>query len=454
MSTSHASTIFAPATAPGIAGVAVMRLSGPASYTTALTISQVSDLPPRMMKRADFVDPKSGQVIDKGLIVFFPGPNSFTGEDIVELHLHGSAAVLSSMGEILSHMPDLRWAEPGEFTRRAFDNDKMDLTAAEGLADLLNAETEAQRKQALQQMDGALAERLDSIRSKGVDALAFIEATIDFPEDELPDDTRDRGTNMIKALRQDVADLIDSSKVGNRIRQGLTVVVVGTPNVGKSSLVNALAGWDAAIVSATAGTTRDRVSVDLVLDGIPIKITDTAGLRESEDDIEVEGIRRTKAAVQTADLRMAVFSAENWPDAKDPTWQWVDNETLIVVNKSDLSPDAEHQDVKTPVELNNKPVFVSALNHLGLGDLTEELRSHLRTVLNHQVGEGAPLTRERHRAIAEQALEALDRALIQFDLELQAEDLRLAVRELGRMTGRVDVEDVLDRIFSEFCIGK
>ncbi len=450
MSQSHTDTIFAPATAPGIAGVAVIRLSGPHAYSATLDLSRKESLTPRVLHRADLYHPNTGDLIDRGMAVYFPGPASFTGEDVVELHLHGSSAILQVMGEVLSHMPHVRWAEPGEFSRRAFDNDKMDLTAAEGLADLLAAETEAQRKQALQQMDGALAKRLDGIRNKGINALAFMEATIDFPEDELPQDTFDRGRLMVEDLRQDLSDLIDTAKIGNRIRQGVSLVVVGTPNVGKSSLVNALAGWDAAIVSSTAGTTRDRVSVDLVLDGIPIKITDTAGLRDATDDIEAEGIRRTKVSVQTADLKIAVFSAESWPNLDDPTWQWVDNQTLIVVNKADLNSDAVSMTVETPTE----PVFVSALHQEGLGNLTERLRGNLRSILTHQVGESAPLTRERHRAIAESAIEALDRALMQDDLELKTEDLRLAVRELGRMTGRVDVEDVLDRIFSEFCIGK
>lgn len=440
-------TIFAPATAPGRAGVAVVRISGTAAVAALAALTGRADWSPRRMEFVRFVDPANGEAIDRGLAVVFPAPASFTGEDVAELHVHGAAAVLTKLTEVLARLPGLRWAEPGEFTRRAFDNGKMDLTAAEGLADLIASETESQRRQALTQMDGALARRLEDLRSRAVAALAFVEAVIDFPDDELPADTAARGVDLIRGLRGEVARLADSARAGARVRQGASVAVVGAPNAGKSSLVNRLAGWEVAIVSPEAGTTRDRVSVEMVLGGQAFTVTDTAGLRTAEGEIEAEGVRRAERAVAAADVRIAVFAADLWPSPQDPTWRWVDSDTVVVVNKSDLGLRLAPAPAGCPV-----PLALSATTGDGIEVLAAALAKRLVAVAPS--GEGAPLTRERHRALATAALAALDRALAARDLELQAEDLRLAVRELGRMTGRVDVEDVLDRIFGEFCIGK
>lgn len=442
-------TIFAPATAPGRAGVAVVRISGPGALAALAALTGRAAWEPRRMEFVRFADPRTGEAIDRGLGVAFPGPASFTGEDVVELHVHGAAAVLARLTEALAAMPGLRWAEPGEFTRRAFDNGKMDLTAAEGLADLIAAETESQRRQALRQMGGALAVRLESLRAQAIAALAFTEAVIDFPDDELPEDTRARGVAMIGALRAEVAALGDTARIGARVRQGAAVAVVGAPNAGKSSLVNRLAGWEVAIVSPEAGTTRDRVSVEMALGGQAFTVTDTAGLRAAAGAVEAEGIRRAERAVAEADVRLAVFAADLWPAPEDPTWRWVDSDTLVVVNKSDLGGGDTPPPPGTP-----EPIRISATTGAGMEALVAALRLKLDAEQARAAGEGAPLTRERHRALAAEALAALDRALAAPDLELQAEDLRLAARALGRMTGRIDVEDVLDRIFSEFCIGK
>lgn len=442
-------TIFAPATAPGRAGVAVVRLSGPRALAALAALTGRGAWEPRRMEFVRFADPESGEAIDRGLAVAFPAPASFTGEDVAELHVHGAAAVLAKLTATLARLPGLRWAEPGEFSRRAFDNGKIDLTAAEGLADLIAAETESQRRQALTQMDGALAARLEGLRGRAIAALAFVEAVIDFPDDELPEDTRDRGIGMIRDLRAEVAALAETASRGARVRQGASVAVVGAPNAGKSSLVNRLAGWEVAIVSPEAGTTRDRVSVDLALGGQALTVTDTAGLREAEGLVEAEGIRRAERAVAAADVRIAVFAADLWPAPQDPTWRWVDSGTLVVVNKSDLGFELAPPPAGCPA-----PLAISAITGEGADALLAALRAKVEAVAATAAGEGAPLTRERHRALAEAALAALDRALAAPDLELQAEDLRLAARELGRMTGRIDVEDVLDRIFSEFCIGK
>lgn len=442
-------TIFAPATAPGRAGVAVVRISGTAAVAALATMTGRTDWTPRRMEFVRFVDPANGEAIDRGLAVVFPAPASFTGEDVAELHVHGAAAVLTKLTEVLARLPGLRWAEPGEFTRRAFDNGKMDLTAAEGLADLIASETESQRRQALTQMDGALARRLEDLRSRAVAALAFVEAVIDFPDDELPADTVDRGIGLIRDLRGEVARLADSAQAGARVRQGASVAVVGAPNAGKSSLVNRLAGWEVAIVSPEAGTTRDRVSVEMALGGQAFTISDTAGLRAAEGEVEAEGVRRAERAVAAADVRIAVFAADLWPAPQDPTWRWVDRDTVVVVNKSDLGLRLAPAPAGCPA-----PLAISAATGDGLDALGAALRDRIAAAAGLASGEGAPLTRERHRVLALSALTALDRALAARDLELQAEDLRLAVRELGRMTGRVDVEDVLDRIFGEFCIGK
>ncbi|WP_337996347.1 tRNA uridine-5-carboxymethylaminomethyl(34) synthesis GTPase MnmE [Oleispirillum naphthae] len=441
-------TIFAPATAPGRAGVAVLRLSGPQAFAALAALCGRAAFPPRAMVSVRFSDPETGEAIDRGLAVCFPGPASFTGEDVAELHVHGSAAVLERLAGVLAGRPGVRWAEPGEFTRRAFEAGKMDLTETEALADLLAAETEAQRRQAVRQMDGALSRRFEDLRNRAVEVRAFIEAVIDFPEDELPAGTRDRGLTMIAGLKADLAELVDSARIGCRVRQGVTVAVLGAPNVGKSSLVNRLAGWDVAIVSATAGTTRDRVSVDLALEGLPVTVTDTAGLRAAAEEIEAEGIRRAERAVADADLRLAVFSAETWPAPEDPTWRWVDSGALVVVNKADLGGVAGGPPMKPP------PIAVSALTGAGFDALADALRARVRALAGRQAGEAPPITRERHRALAAAALVALERAQAQTQQELQAEDVRLAIRELGRITGRIDVEDVLDRIFGEFCIGK
>ncbi|MBN2751291.1 MAG: tRNA uridine-5-carboxymethylaminomethyl(34) synthesis GTPase MnmE [Rhodospirillaceae bacterium] len=448
MTATETPTIFAPATAPGRAGVAVLRLSGPLAFSVLASLTDDKRFSPRVLSFARFYDPTTGELIDSGLAVSFPAPASFTGEDVVEIHIHGSAAVISKLVSVLAARPGVRWAEPGEFTRRAFDNGKLDLTEAEALADLLAAETEAQRRQALHQMDGALARRFESLRTRAIDVLAFIEAVIDFPEDDLPTETQAQSVKKIKTLCADLSELVESARSGCRIRHGLSVAVVGAPNVGKSSLVNRLAGWDVAIVSPTAGTTRDRVSVDLVLQGLPVTVTDTAGLRDAAEDIEAEGIRRAERAVAMADVRLAVFSAETWPAETDPTWRWVDSETLVVVNKSDLM-----DETMSSLAIAS-PILVSAETGEGIDALLQALTDRASALVAQQAGPSAPITRERHRILAVTALTALNRALEQQEQDLQAEDVRLAIRELGRITGRIDVEDVLGRIFSEFCIGK
>lgn len=441
-----AETIVALATAPGRAGVAVIRISGPAAGP-ALESLIGRRPPPRKAVCARFTDPESGTVLDDGLALWFPGPGSFTGEDVAELHGHGGRAVVESLLDVLCAMPGLRVAEPGEFTRRAFEHGKMDLTQAEGLADLINAETEAQARQALRQMDGALARLYEGWRGVLVPLLAHVEAYIDFPDEDLPDSLGEELHGRVAGLVSQIRAHLDDGQRGERVRDGLYIAVLGPPNAGKSSLVNAIAKREAAIVSATAGTTRDVVEVHLDLGGYPAILADTAGLREAADDIEGEGIRRALARAETADLRVAVFDGERWPAIDAATSALIDERTLVVVNKIDRCPEPG----PFPIA-GQEGMPISVKTGEGMDVLLFALEAEVRERLETR---GAPaLTRRRHRAALEECAEALARALTAPGIDLMAEDLRLATRALGRITGRVDVEDLLDIIFRDFCIGK
>lgn len=440
-------TIFALSTAPGRAGVAVIRVSG-SGTGAAVRVLGGGELPqPREATLRRFRD-AGGTVIDKGLLLWFPAPNSFTGEDMAEFHVHGGRAVVQAMVEALAALPSLRPAEAGEFTRRAFDHGKLDLTEVEGLADLIDAETEAQRRQALRQMDGALGARVSDWRTRLTRLLAHQEATIDFADEELPGGLAEDVQTGTAALAEEMAATLADRGRGERLREGLSVAIVGAPNAGKSSLLNAIARRDAAIVAETAGTTRDIVEVHLDLGGYPVTLADTAGLREvaaEGDAIEAEGIRRAKARAEAADLKLAVFDLASGPKPDPATWALVDEATLVVWNKADL--------VSGSAPPAYGGLLVSAQTGQGLGSLLERLEGEVASRLGFSTA--APsITRARHRHALEEAEEALRRAL-EADLpELAAEDLRLASRALGRITGAVDVEDLLDVIFSDFCIGK
>jgi tRNA modification GTPase len=448
-------TIFAPATAAGKSGVAIVRISGPNAGGAVMALS--GKMPrPRVATRARFVDPADGTVIDDGLILWFPAPGSFTGEDVGELHVHGSRAVLAALIAALGRLPGLRLAEPGEFTRRAFDAGKLDLAQVEGLADLIAAETDAQRVQARRQLDGALGTLTEQWRARLVRMLAYAEAEIDFPDEDLPGGLMAGLGADIDLLAAEIrAQLADAR--GERLREGLSIAIVGPPNVGKSSLLNALAKREAAIVSATAGTTRDVIEVQLDLAGFPVTVADTAGLRalpqaaDGQAAIESEGIRRALARAEAADLKLLVLDATaGEPD--ETVARLIDADTLVVLNKIDAMPRAQ------PIVAGH--VWrVSVRTGEGLGDLltalTQEVEKRLAT---H--GQAAPvITRARHRAALGDCVASLERAHAAIvagadTAELVAEDLRLAARALGRITGRVGVDDILDVVFREFCIGK
>lgn len=438
-------TIYALASAPGRAGVAVLRVSGAAAADALARLTRRDLPPPRLAKLRRLFD-AAGTPIDDALVLFFPGPRSFTGEDVVELHVHGGPAVVAAALRALGQVPHCRLAEAGEFTRRAFHNHKLDLAQIEGIADLVAAETEAQRRQALRQAEGAQSLLYDSWRDRLLRALARLEAFIDFPDEDLPE-------QLIRSIDGEVAALAGEIELhlldhrGERLRDGLTIAILGAPNAGKSSLLNVLAQREAAIVSERAGTTRDVIEVRLDLGGYPVTMADTAGLRASADEIEREGIARALARARRADVKLLVFDGGNWPAIDNETAKQIDDRALLVVNKADLLKEPE------PVAIDGQAVIkVSAKTGRGLDALTRALTTLAAAGL--ESGADVVVTRARHRQALEECHLALLRAAGARQPELKAEDLRLAVRELGRITGRVDVEDVLDVIFKEFCIGK
>ena len=441
----HGSTIFALATPPGRSGVAVVRISGPGARA-ALAALTARELPkPRAATLRRLIG-KDDIAIDDALVLWFPAPHSFTGEDVAELHLHGGPAVIAATLAALSAQQGLRLAEPGEFTRRAFDHDKLDLAQVEGLADLIAAETEMQRRQALRQSRGQLGAWLEEERARLLRVLARLEAFIDFPDEDLPEQLY----SSIDAEVRDLANVLGTAlrdRSGEILRDGLEIAILGAPNVGKSSLLNSLAKREAAIVSSIAGTTRDIVEVRMDIGGFPVTLADTAGLRATADEIEAEGVRRALARAEHADLKLLVFDGGTWPAVDPETAKLIDDQAICVVNKADLLREPE------PIAIEGRAALkLSCRTGLGLESLVGEIADRAIAAMGH--GLGAVATRARHRQAMVEAKAALDRALRVRQPELKAEDLRLAVRAIGRIAGRVDVEEVLDLIFKEFCIGK
>lgn len=395
---------------------------------------------PRRAQHVRLRDPDSSADIDDGIALWFPAPRSVTGEDVAELQVHGSRAVIAALIDVLTRR-GLRLAEPGEFTRRAFFNRKLDLVQAEAIADLTAAETEAQRRQALRQLDGELGAIYRGWSARLLRVLAHLEAAIDFPDEDLPPAIEAEVAAEAAALVAQIDAHLGDGRRGERLRDGISIAIVGPPNAGKSSLLNRLARREAAITSPIAGTTRDVIEVAIDLAGFPVVLADTAGLRESADIIEQEGLRRALARAEAAELRLFVFDACQPGDAASAK-AWPGRDTLLVANKIDL---ADHP------ALPPSALPVSALTGAGLGELIATLAR--RIAVDYDIA--APLlTRARHRAALEDACEALRRALEAPLPELRAEDLRLAWRSLGRITGSVDVEDLLDVIFADFCLGK
>lgn len=438
----ESATIFALATPPGRSGVAVVRVSGP-SVSDVLT-KVVGVIPARRQASVRrFCDPNTGEVIDRGVVLWFPGPASFTGEDVAEFQLHGGPAVVEGLIGVLAQLPGCRPAEAGEFTRRAFENGKLDLTEVEGLADLIEAQTSAQRRQALRQMEGEFGVAVGGWRDVLVRALAYAEADLDFPDEDLPDGVTNQVREMIGPLRDQIGQQLADGRRAERLRVGYHVAILGAPNVGKSSLLNRLAKRPAAIVSEVAGTTRDVIDVQMDLDGMPVTLSDTAGLRDSGDVIEAEGVRRALSAADRADVVLWVRDARDGSSG-DAGRENAGVPRIVVENKGDL--------VGASTGSAADAIRVSALTGDGINDLLTKLSGVLSGEL--APSEGELITRLRHRQGLEEVVGAIDRALGASEAELMAEDLRMAVRALGRLTGRVDVEDLLDVIFRDFCIGK
>jgi tRNA modification GTPase len=429
-------TIVALSSGTGRAGVAVVRVSGPQVRFVLETIC--GDIPrPRLASLRRLRD-RFGETIDSGLVLFFPAPASFTAEDVAEFQIHGSRAVLSRLLAELTALPGLRLAEPGEFTRRAFEAGKLDLAAVEGLADLIDSETEWQRRQALRQMEGALGKQCADWRQRLIAAMALLAAELDFSDEgdvsgPLIEQARHLAGGVLDELRQ----ALGTFARGERVRDGFVVVLAGPPNAGKSSLLNALARRDVAIVSATPGTTRDAIEVRMDLAGLPVLLIDTAGLRESADAIEAEGVRRAKSLAARADLVLDLRAIDSQPNRTSAS-----NRSLAVATKSDL-----------PGLVQTGEIGVSAVTGEGLPGLLDAIASRLS---GQASSEAALLTRERHRVAVSDAIAALARMVEarHGQAELLAEDVRLAAVALERLVGRVDVEDMLDRLFAGFCIGK
>jgi tRNA modification GTPase len=436
-----ADTIYAPATAPGRAGLAVLRISGPNALQAAQQIARTNPDEPRKAYLTGFYD-RYGALIDRGILLWFKAPASFTGEDVVEFQLHGGRAIMDAVLDACAHIAGLRAAERGEFTRRAVENAKLDLTQAEALADLIDADTAAQRGQALQQLDGALRDLYEDWRNRLIRTAALAEAAIDFPDEEIPEGTLERVRADIRELGIEIDRHLTDSRRGEIVRDGVYLTLFGKPNSGKSSLLNALAKRDVAIVSERAGTTRDVLEVRLDLDGYPVILVDTAGIRDTVDTIEVEGVRRALARIETADIKLLLLDATAADPTDDLPAGMLDTADMVVWNKVDIASPPE-----------DRRLAISAQTGKGLAPLLAAISELCSNSLESN-GNGAPLTRARHRELLTVATSCIRRAESAPANELLGEDLRLAMRAIGQITGSVGVEEILDVIFREFCIGK
>lgn len=427
-------TIFAVASGAGRAAIAVFRISGPGSGSALDGLCRRRPVARQATLRS--LRNQSGELIDRALVLWLPGPGSFTGEDSLELHVHGGRAVVQAVSAALVEL-GLRPAEPGEFTRRAFLNGRMDLLEAEALADLIDAETTAQREQALRQLEGGLGEVLAGWRGRLLAVLAQQEALIDFPDEDLPAEVEAALLGEIAALQGEMRRHLDDDRRGERVREGLTIAVLGPPNAGKSTLINGLAERDVAIVADLPGTTRDVLEARIEIAGVPVTLLDTAGLRDSADPVEAEGVRRARLRAAGADLLVVAEAPGEARVAALPAHRRV----LKVATKADLG-----------LRDGGADVAVSVHAGAGMEALRDLLARHVRELT--AVQGPAPLTRARHRAALQEAAGCLDAALLAPQPELRGEDLRLALRALGRLTGQVGVEDILDSVFRQFCIGK
>ncbi|XP_058117938.1 tRNA modification GTPase GTPBP3, mitochondrial, partial [Anopheles coustani] len=467
------STIFGLSSGLGKCGVAVIRVSGGASKDILQKKTRLKKVPePRKALLTKIYHGQTDEMIDRGLLLWFPGPNSFTGDDTIEFHVHGGSAIVSAMYDSLGTFPDTRLAAPGEFTKRAFYAGKMDLTEVEGLADLIHAETEAQRRQALRQANGQLSHIYNGMRSRLVKAIASVEAYIDFAEDQDVDDgVLDATLAEVESLITELKSHLDDNRRGERLRNGVRAAIVGAPNVGKSSLINLLSQRNVSIVTNIAGTTRDIVESHYDIAGYPVVLADTAGLRPFTDDIvESEGIARARAYVDAADLLVLVLDASKIEQPARVDLQLREYaisiglseaalaRALIVLNKCDLLTDAIVEALKTNTSLN----LISCKNEAGLPEMLDRMKTRLVQLCGNPLTECPTISQERHRYHLKKCLEQLERYRNYFadtivgdrDLAIVTHHLRAAVRSIGKITGSVETEEILDVIFSTFCIGK
>lgn len=442
-------TIYALSTVFGKSGVAVLRICGPRAFDflSKMTDIDVQVLEFRRFYYSKVFDFDSRETLDNCLIAAFKGPHSFSGEDTVEINCHGSKAVIRGLLNALSNLEDFRIAEPGEFSRRAFYNGKMDLTAAEGLADLIDAETEIQQKTALRQMNGTLFSLYEEWRNRLVSALSHVEAYIDFPEEDIPEDTVFKLENDVFKVIEDIENHLKGNNIEERLRDGFQVVISGPTNAGKSSLINALVKRNVAIVSDIAGTTRDVIDAYVDIKGFPVVFSDTAGLRETTDEIERIGVNLAKNKISEADFNIFIFDAET--DSPDIFAQYTKDmkNYVIVANKADKLDAARREELQK-----NGCLMISAKYSENLEQITEVLYKHFNDV--YSVSSAHLITRQRYKEALKACLEHLRRFNLQKEIELATEDLRLACREIGKITGRIEVSEILDKIFSSFCIGK
>ncbi len=442
-------TIYALSSGPGISGVAIIRISGPeaAKVIKALTGKEIPK--PRMATLTKINNINTSELIDEGIIIWFPGPKSYTGEDMVEIHIHGSKAVILALQNEIAKVKNCRLAAPGEFTKLAFQNGKINLLKAESIADLISAETEIQRLQAVKIMKGKSSEKFNLLREKLLKLLSFIEAKIDFPEEDLPDENIKKIKKDSTDILNEIKKILDDQKVGEIIREGFKIAIVGPTNAGKSSLLNNLSNREVAIVSEIAGTTRDVIETHLNLDGYPVIISDTAGMRESKDEIEKKGIKLSLDRAENADLKLVVVDAKSI-DLSTFSNDLLKNNAILVINKSDLLKNKLDPEV---IKLDH--VLISLKENYNIDKLILKIKNILK---NKFISEKDILiTRERHRQHLVQCGDHLKIFLDKNDkknFDKAAEDLRLATRHLGMIVGKVDVEEILGSIFNDFCIGK
>ena len=442
-------TIYALSTGPGISGLAVIRVSGPDTKKVIRSLTN-GDLPkPRHAKLKKFSKINNNDLIDEGILLWFPGPESYTGEDMAEFHIHGSKAVIEAIQASISEIENCRLAEAGEFTKLAFQNGKINLLKAESIADLISSETEIQRKQAVKIMSGKSSEKFNFLRNSLLKILSNIEAKIDFPDEDLPQDIIENTHLETKKIKEEIEKILNDQNVGERIREGFKIAIIGPTNAGKSSLLNYLSKRDIAIVSEIAGTTRDVIEAHLNLDGYPVIISDTAGIRESKNEIEKKGIKLAISKAEKADLNIILIEPKS-PDFSSFLKYFISKKAILVVNKSDIGTAQIDEKIKK-----YNPIYISIKQQNNLDKLIELIKDNLKNKFISS--EDIFITRERHRVNLEQCLGHLknfEKKKSKEDFDKAAEDLRLATRHLGIIVGKVDVEEILGLIFSDFCIGK